>query len=91
MSDTTDPLDIDSSSGETSRGIEPATLVKTALAAVPVIAFVVFAIQNSDSVEVDFLTWTFSIRQIFLMVLSAVVGIIAWELARLMRRRARRS
>lgn len=64
--------------------------VKLILALVAVVAFVVFALQNADSVSVTFLAWDFQMRLIVLMLLSAVVGVLAWELATRLRRRRRR-
>ena len=37
--------------------------------------FTVFALQNSDTVEVEALAWTFSMSKILLMLFSALVGI----------------
>jgi len=46
-----------------------------------------FAVQNSDTVEVTFLSWDFTISKILLMVASALVGVVLWLLlSRLIRR-----
>jgi uncharacterized integral membrane protein len=46
-----------------------------------------FAVQNSETVDVSFLAWEFSMSKILLMIVSAVVGILLWKLvARLLRR-----
>lgn len=46
-----------------------------------------FAVQNSESVEVSFLAWDFSLSLIVLMIGSALVGIGLWLLVgRLLRR-----
>lgn len=39
-----------------------------------------FAVQNSESVDVTFLTWEFSVSKILLMIVSAVVGIVVAKL-----------
>lgn len=65
-------------------------LAKLIAASVLAVAFVVFAVQNSASIEVEFLAWNFSTYQILVMVLSAVIGIVLWELAGFLRRRAKR-
>ena len=45
-----------------------------------------FAVQNSESVDVEFLSWSFSASKIVIMIASAVVGILVWKLvARLAR------
>lgn len=46
-----------------------------------------FAVQNSESVDVTFLTWDFSMSKILLMIVSAVVGAL---LVKLVGRLARR-
>ena len=46
-----------------------------------------FAVQNSETVDVSFLAWDFTMSKILLMIVSAVVGILLWKLvARLLRR-----
>lgn len=52
--------------------------------------FVVFVLQNVDSVDVDFLTWSFSIAGSLLMIVCAVAGAAVWEIAGFISRRARR-
>lgn len=59
-------------------------------AAAGVIVFVVFAVQNAGSVEVDFLFWSFDLRLIVLMLLCAGIGAAVWELAKYLRRRQQR-
>lgn len=49
--------------------------------------FVVFALQNGRSVQVDFLFWDFRLRLIILMLLCAAAGAAIWELVRYLRRR----
>lgn len=58
------------------------------LATLLLIAFAVtFALQNSETVEVTFLAWDFSMSKILLMIVSAVVGVMLWWLlSRLMKR-----
>jgi uncharacterized integral membrane protein len=49
--------------------------------------FVIFAIQNSGSVNVDFLFWDFDLGLIVLMLLCAAIGAAIWELGKYIRRR----
>ncbi len=58
------------------------------LATLLLIAFATtFALQNSETVEVTFLAWDFSMSKILLMIVSAVVGVLLWLLiSRLLRR-----
>ena len=53
-------------------------------------AFATFAVQNSESVEVEFLSWSFEAPQIILLSGSAVAGILIWELGGFFRRRKHR-
>jgi uncharacterized integral membrane protein len=53
--------------------------------------FVAFALQNSETVEVEFLWWSFETSRIILLIGSAVVGIVVWELASFVRRRRRKA
>ena len=65
------------------------SIAKIAAAASLTAVFVVFAAQNSTSVDVEFLTWRVSMRGILLMLCSAGVGIAVWEFAGLGWRRRR--
>lgn len=49
--------------------------------------FTVFALQNSESVDVKFLVWDFSIRLIFLLIASVAIGIAVFELGSFLRKR----
>ena len=49
--------------------------------------FVVIVVQNSESVELNFLRWSFVTSRVVLMALSAGAGIVVWELLTLARRR----
>lgn len=75
---------------EAEAGMDKSVLAKLIAAIVLAVAFVVFAVQNSASIEVEFLAWDFTTYQILVMVLSAVFGIVLWELAGFLRRRAKR-
>ena len=52
--------------------------------------FAAFALQNSETVEVEFLWWSFETARIILLIGSALVGIAIWELGGFMLRRRRR-
>ena len=58
-------------------------------AAIGAVVFVVFAIQNAGSVDVEFLFWGFEMRLIVLMILCAIIGAAVWELIKYLRRRQR--
>ena len=70
---------------------EPKSDYRWLLRATPIVAllalFVVFAIQNAEPVQLEFLGWSFETRRILLLVGAAVFGILVWELAGFIRRR----
>lgn len=60
--------------------------VKLSLALLMLLVIVIFALQNLESVNVDFLIWEFDIPQIVLIILSLIFGITVWEVTRFIRR-----
>lgn len=56
-------------------------------AAIGALLFLIFVIQNSGRVEVDFLFWNFGARLIILMILCAAAGVGIWELGKYVWRR----
>jgi uncharacterized integral membrane protein len=79
--------DFEASAGSESSGLG-SRAISRGLATLLLIAFATtFALQNSETVEVTFLAWDFSMSKILLMIASAVVGILLWLLiSRLLRR-----
>ena len=61
----------------------PSVIVAFLIAAL----FVIFVVQNSESVELNFLRWSFVTSRVVLMALSAGAGIVVWELLTFARRR----
>lgn len=53
-----------------------AGIFKLVLAGLVVAAVVIFVLQNLDSVPVDFLSWSFDIPLILLIVIAAAVGLV---------------
>ena len=82
-------------SGTNEHAPEPASTrdYRWLLRAIPIIGlvvlFVVFAAQNAEPVQLEFLGWEFETRRVLLLVGSAVFGILVWELAGFIRRRRR--
>jgi len=52
--------------------------------------FITFAVQNRDSVETEFLGWSFALNQFLLMIMSAAAGVLLWEFAGAYSRRAKK-
>ena len=55
------------------------------------LAFVVFALQNRDDVDLTFLRWDFTVSLPLLLVVTALIAVIADEIIGLIRRRRRRT
>lgn len=53
-------------------------------------AFATFAFLNSETATVEFFAWSFETPIIVLLVGSAIVGIVIWELAGVVRRRRKK-
>ncbi len=75
---------------ETREPINKALVVRLVLAALIVAVFVIFAAQNTERVTIEFLSWSFQLSQFLMMLLSAVAGVVIWQLAGAYSRRAKR-
>jgi len=60
-------------------------IVKLTIAAM----IVGFLIQNNDTIDIDFLGWTGSMSLSVVLMISAIAGVVVWELAGYLRRRKR--
>ena len=76
---------------EPERSLDVRWLLRMGAIVILIGVFVAFALQNSETVEVEFLWWSFETAHIILLLGSAVVGIAVWELGGLVIRRRRRS
>ena len=68
-------------------GLSRGAVVKAIPGAVLAVVAVVFSVQNLDSIDVDFLAWSFDLPLVLIMVISAVVGVVLWELVGYLRSR----
>ena len=64
-------------------------VVKLLMAGMIAALFVGFLLQNRQSTNVDFLFWSGSLPRWLVLVISALTGIVIWELAGYLRRRRR--
>ena len=64
-------------------------VVKTLIAAMIAVIFLGFLAENLEDVTVEFLFWETTLPLWLLLVVSAVVGVVVWELASYLRRRRR--
>lgn len=80
----------ETASAPAQRSIRTATLVKLILAGVVIAIVAVFVTQNSDRVELEFLSWSFRTPQFIMMLGSALAGVVVWEGFVALNRRTRR-
>lgn len=71
-------------------GMDRALVARLIAGLIILALFVIFAIQNTASVEVSFLTWDFEIPRFLLMLISALVGASTWQFAAAVDRRRKR-
>lgn len=64
-------------------------VAKTLIAAMLVVLFFGFLVANSDDVDVEFLWWKESLPLWLILMMSALAGIVIWELGSYLRRRRR--
>lgn len=81
VDDTTAPGGRGTGPEVTREPIDKALLFRLILGVAVVVIFVVFALQNTAKVTIQFLSWSFQISQFLTMLLSAIAGVLIWELA----------
>ena len=64
-------------------------VVKTLLAAMLTILFFGFLLTNDEDATVEFLWWETSLPLWLVLIISALAGIVIWELSGYLRRRRR--
>ena len=64
-----------------------AGIMRGVVALALIVLATLFAVQNSESVDVSFLTWDFSVSKILLIVVSALIGAMLTFLIGAIRRR----
>ena len=64
-------------------------VVKTLIAAMLAVVFLGFLLENLEDVTVELLFWEATLPLWLLLVASAFIGVLIWELASYLRRRRR--
>ena len=64
--------------------------ISVAVGLVLLVLFAIFAVQNTEAVEVEFLAWTFQTSRITMLLVTAVLFIVLDEIAGYVWRRRRR-
>ena len=75
---------------EAKESLDKALVARLVIAATIVALFVIFAVQNTESVTIEFLSWSFQLSQFLMMLLSAAAGVLIWEFAGAYSRRAKK-
>ena len=75
---------------EEKRSLRPATVVKLILAVLVIVVIAIFAGQNSERTELEFLGWSFRSPLIIMILGAALAGIVVWEAFLALNRRTRR-
>ncbi len=65
-------------------------LVRGGFAVLVLGGFAIFVLQNLETVNVEFLWWSFDVSRVVLLLGSALIGIVIWELVGAIRRRRQR-
>jgi len=87
MTNTPEPTDATVPAPEQTRAGLSITL---AVGIVLLVLFAIFAVQNTERIEVEFLAWTFQTSRITMLLATAAVFIVLDEIAGYMWRRRRR-
>ena len=89
MTDTGEPTEAAIPAAEPerpSRGMS----VTVAIGVVLLVLFAIFAVQNTEKVEVEFLAWTFQVSRITMLLVTAAIFVVLDEIAGYLWRRRRR-
>ncbi|MFT4596357.1 MAG: putative integral membrane protein [Paracrocinitomix sp.] len=75
---------------EAKEPLDKGLVTRLVLAVTIVALFVIFAVQNTESVTIEFLSWDFQLSQFLMMLLSAAAGVLIWGFAGAYSRRAKK-
>lgn len=88
-----DERDTDGAAPPASGTAQPARTgvsITMAIGIVLLVLFAVFAVQNTQTIEVEFLAWTFQVSSITMLLITAAIFIVLDEIAGFIWRRRRR-
>jgi len=89
----TDGRETDGAAGPAAEPAQPARTgvsITVAIGLVLLVLFAIFAVQNTEAVEVEFLAWTFQTSRITMLLVTAILFIVLDEIAGYVWRRRRR-
>lgn len=90
MSDERDPDGAAPPASGTAQPARPGVSITMAIGIVLLVLFAVFAVQNTQTIEVEFLAWTFQVSTITMLLITAAIFIVLDEIAGFIWRRRRR-
>lgn len=90
MSDERDPDGAAPPASGTAQPARPGVSITMAIGIVLLVLFAVFAVQNTQTIEVEFLAWTFQVSSITMLLITAAIFIVLDEIAGFIWRRRRR-
>lgn len=90
MTDARESSDAVVPASESAQPARTGLSITLAIGIVLLVLFAIFAVQNTERVEVEFLAWTFQVSRITMLLATAVIFIVLDEIAGYMWRRRRR-
>ena len=90
MTDAKEPNDALVPSPEPPQPDRTGLSVTLAIGIILLVLFAVFAVQNTETVEVEFLAWTFQVSRITMLLITAAIFIVLDEIGGYLWRRRRR-
>jgi uncharacterized integral membrane protein len=87
---TDQPADAAPSAPEPAPRARTGPSISLAVGIVLAVLFGIFAVQNTEKVEVEFLAWTFQVSRITMLLVTAAIFVILDEIAGYLWRRRRR-
>ncbi len=88
MTDAREPTD--AAAGAPEPPARTGLSISLAIGIVLMVLFAIFAVQNTEKVEVEFLAWTFQISRITMLLVTAGIFIVLSQIAGYLWRRRRR-
>ena len=87
---TDEPTEAATPAPEPARRARAGLSISLAVGIVLVVLFAIFALQNTEKVEVEFLAWTFQVSRITMLLVTAAIFVVLDEIAGYLWRRRRR-
>jgi len=90
VTDAREPFDGTTPASEAPQPARAGLSVTLAIGIILLVLFAVFAVQNTEKIEVEFLAWTFQVSRITMLLVTAAIFIVLDEIFGYMWRRRHR-